>query len=87
MMKNNPKFFIAMYTGFLTFLILVLVLFTYEMALGQDKWLLELFQIKFLFNLPSFSSSPELKESIATRPPLARASGSFSKNVSNTSNS
>lgn len=49
MMKNNPKFFIAMYTGFLTFLILVLVLFTYGMALGQDKWLLELFQIKFLF--------------------------------------
>lgn len=48
MIKNNPKLFIALYSGFSTFLILVLVLFSYGMASGNEKWLLELFQIKFL---------------------------------------
>lgn len=48
MIKNNPKLFIALYAGFSTFLILVLVLFSYGMALGNEKWWLELFQIKFL---------------------------------------
>ncbi|MHC5268047.1 sensor histidine kinase [Enterococcus sp. LJL98] len=48
MIKNNPKLFIALYSGFSTFLLLVLVLFSYGFALGNKKWLLELFQIKFL---------------------------------------
>lgn len=49
MIGKTSRGMVALYSTFATFLILILVLFTYLFAIGQTHWWLQLFQVKVLF--------------------------------------
>jgi Signal transduction histidine kinase len=49
MSGRTSRGMLAIYSTFATFLVLLLVIFTYLFAVGQKQWWLQLFQVKVLF--------------------------------------
>lgn len=49
MSEKTSRGMVALYSAIATFLVLVLVLFTYLFAIDQKQWLRQLFQVKILF--------------------------------------